>query len=147
MRYAETHVARPHYENLTVWREAMRVVRRVYTLTSRFPDSEKSGLVAQMRRAAIGIPAKIAESAGSADPRRFLNALGQAQGAVRELQTYEALARQLRMSGWTGGWSVRRQLRRYSLTLAAESEALEQTLAEQDTAAAAAPRLRFRHAA
>lgn len=39
----------------------MRLVRRIYELTGRFPDSERYGLASQMCRAAVSVPSNIAE--------------------------------------------------------------------------------------
>jgi len=140
-------MSRPHHEHLRVWREAMRLVRQIYTVTGRFPASEKAGLVAQMRRAAIAIPAGIAEASGTGDPAKFADALHAAGGAVRELETFEVLARQLRMTGGLRAWLLRRRLRRYTELLDAEAESLDQTLEHKRTVERAAPRLRFRRAA
>jgi len=52
------------YRDLDVWKRGMRLVTEIYQLTSAFPDDEKYGLVAQLRRAAISIPSNIAEGWG-----------------------------------------------------------------------------------
>lgn len=49
------------FETLEVWREARKLVVKIYKITSRFPSEEKYGLVSQMRRAALSIPSNIAE--------------------------------------------------------------------------------------
>lgn len=49
------------FEDLIVWQKAHRLVLAVYDLTSAFPRSEVFGLSAQFRRAAVSIPANIAE--------------------------------------------------------------------------------------
>lgn len=49
------------FTDLQVWQEAHQLVLRVYDVTSKFPNDEKFGLVSQMRRAALSIPANIAE--------------------------------------------------------------------------------------
>lgn len=49
------------FTDLQVWQEAHQLVLRVYDVTSKFPTDEKFGLVSQMRRAALSIPANIAE--------------------------------------------------------------------------------------
>ena len=40
------------YQRLQVWQEAMELVIDIYRITGLYPDSEKFGLISQMRRAA-----------------------------------------------------------------------------------------------
>jgi 23S rRNA-intervening sequence protein len=52
---------RPH-ERLNVWNKAIDLVMSVYRVTDSFPKDEKFGLTSQIRRAAVSIPANIAEA-------------------------------------------------------------------------------------
>ena len=58
------------FQDLLVWRKAHGVVLDVYALTVTFPKSETYGLALQMRRAAVSIPANIAEGIPSSRPGR-----------------------------------------------------------------------------
>jgi four helix bundle protein len=49
------------FESLDVWKEARKLVLKIYKLTNRFPPEEKYGLVSQMRRAVISISTNTAE--------------------------------------------------------------------------------------
>jgi four helix bundle protein len=49
------------FQELEVWRKAHALVLDVYRVTRAFPESERFGVVAQLRRAAASIPANIAE--------------------------------------------------------------------------------------
>lgn len=49
------------FEKLDVWIEAKDFAKRIYTLTAKFPDSEKFGLTSQLRRAAVSICSNLAE--------------------------------------------------------------------------------------
>jgi 23S rRNA-intervening sequence protein len=49
------------FEDLLVWKKAHAYVLDIYRITKQFPKSEIFGLTAQMRRAAVSIPANIAE--------------------------------------------------------------------------------------
>jgi four helix bundle protein len=83
------------FEDLVVWQRAHELTLGVYRLTSGFPRDEKFGLVSQMRRAAVSVPANIAEGfkkRGSKDKANFYNI---AQGSLEELRYYFILARDL----------------------------------------------------
>lgn len=84
------------FEDLVVWQKSHALVLRVYSVTVDFPRQEQYGLVAQMRRAAVSIPANIAEGfkkTGRADKARLMN-IG--QGSLEELRYYLLLARDLK---------------------------------------------------
>ncbi|HEY6491095.1 MAG TPA: four helix bundle protein [Terracidiphilus sp.] len=49
------------FRNLTVWQRSVELALQVCKLTSRFPESEKSGLTNQLRRASVSIASNIAE--------------------------------------------------------------------------------------
>ncbi|MCF7802134.1 MAG: four helix bundle protein [Candidatus Marinimicrobia bacterium] len=83
------------FEDLIVWQKAHQFVLEVYKLTAIFPDSEKYGLTSQFRRAAVSIPANIAEGfrkRGTKDKSRFYNI---AQGSLAECRYYLILATDL----------------------------------------------------
>ena len=80
------------FRDLMVWQRAHEFVLTVYRLTESFPDREKFGLSHQMRRAAVSIPANIAEGFGKrsqAEKARFLNI---AEGSLEECRYYLILA-------------------------------------------------------
>lgn len=76
------------YRDLRVWQESMDLVEMAYRLTLRLPASEKFGLVSQMNRAAVSIPANIAEGHGSKHRGVYLNHLSISRGSLSELETY-----------------------------------------------------------
>jgi len=83
------------FEDLVVWGKAHEFVLAVYKLTASFPKHETYGLSSQMRRAAVSIPANIAEGfrkRGKPDKARFMNI---AEGSVDESHYYLILARDL----------------------------------------------------
>jgi four helix bundle protein len=85
---------RPH-ERLEVWRDAMDLVEAVYGFSSRFPDSERFGLVSQIRRAAVSIPANIAEGAARRSKQEYLRFLSIARGSLSEVDTHAQIAQRL----------------------------------------------------
>jgi four helix bundle protein len=63
-----------------------------YELTKPFPKDETYGMVAQIRRASVSIPANIAEGHGREHTRSFVQFLRIAQGSLKELETHLVLA-------------------------------------------------------
>jgi four helix bundle protein len=59
------------FEQLEVWQAAHKHVLEIYKNTQRFPVEERYGLVSQMRRAAVSVPANVAE--GAAAVIRFIS--------------------------------------------------------------------------
>jgi len=83
------------YKGLVVWQKAMDLVKRVYQLTEDFPDREKYGLVAQMRRATISVPSNIAEGQARRSVREFIQFVSHAEGSAAELETQLILSTDL----------------------------------------------------
>jgi four helix bundle protein len=83
------------FKDLIVWQKAHRFALAIYSLTANFPRSEIYCLTSQMRRAAISIPANIAEGfkkRGTSDKTRFFNI---AQGSLEECRYYLILVQDL----------------------------------------------------
>lgn len=83
------------FQDLIVWQKAHALVLRVYKLTRAFPREELFGLTSQMRRAAVSVPANIAEGfskKGRPDKARIMNI---SQASLEELRYYFILARDL----------------------------------------------------
>jgi four helix bundle protein len=83
------------FKDLLVWQKSHGAVLEVYKLTRRLPKEELFGLVSQMRRSAVSVPANIAEGfkrKGKADKARQLNI---AQGSLEELRYFFILCADL----------------------------------------------------
>jgi four helix bundle protein len=83
------------FQDLVVWQKAHLFVLGAYAYSGAFPKSETYGLVSQLRRAAVSIPANIAEGfrrQGRPDKVRMLNI---AQGSLEECRYYLILAQDL----------------------------------------------------
>lgn len=84
-------VKRAH-RDLLAWQEAMRLVEDVYAITATFPKEELFGLTSQLRRAAVSIPANIAEGAARNGSKELLQFLGIASGSLSEVDTLIEIA-------------------------------------------------------
>ncbi len=85
---------RPH-QKLDAWGKSVDLVVEVYKATERFPKEEKYSLTSQIRRAAVSVPANIAEGAGRYSQKEFAHFLSNAQGSASELETELIIAHRL----------------------------------------------------
>jgi four helix bundle protein len=90
------------FQDVDVWKKAHQWVLSIYRVTECFPKHELFGLTSQRRRAAVSVPANIAESfkkKGVADKARFYNI---SQGSLEECRYYLILARDLNYADTKG---------------------------------------------
>jgi four helix bundle protein len=118
-----TDKAAKRFEDLLIWQRSHALALRVYKETSSFPKHELYGLVSQMRRAAVSVPANIAESfkkRKNPDKARVMNI---AQASLEELRYYTILARDLAYLPFATTWNeveeIARMLGAYVETLRA----------------------------
>ena len=83
------------YRDLKVWQKAMELVVESYRLTKLLPRSELFGLISQIQRAAVSIPANIAEGHGREHLGDYPRSLSIANGSLMELETHILLIRRL----------------------------------------------------
>ena len=84
-----------NFKELKVWQKGIELVVIVYTITTTFPEEEKYGLRAQMRRAAVSIPSNIAEGHLRKTAKDFKQFLSIARGSCAELETQIIIAHKL----------------------------------------------------
>ncbi|MDF1504565.1 four helix bundle protein [Roseisolibacter sp. H3M3-2] len=80
------------FQDLVVWQRAMTLTREVYELARRLPVEERFALASQMRRAAVSVPANIAEGHASAYGRTFVRHLSIAHASLMELECHLSIA-------------------------------------------------------
>ena len=83
------------YPDLEVWQRAMDLAVECYRITATFPKAEIYGLTAQLRRAAVSIPANIAEGRSRKSTKEFLHHLSIAYGSLAEVETHLMIAQRL----------------------------------------------------
>jgi four helix bundle protein len=76
-----------NYTDLIAWQKAMVLVETVYRASCKFPREEIYGLTSQLRRAAVSVPANIAEGQGRQSKSNFRHFLKIAHGSLREVET------------------------------------------------------------
>jgi four helix bundle protein len=98
------------YKDLTAWQSAMALCERVYRESEQLPEHERFGLTAQMRRAAVSIPANIAEGYGRGSRRDYSRFVRLARASAAELETELLLAHRLGMLSGAGFDDLMREL-------------------------------------
>ena len=74
------------FRSLLVWNKSHQRVLGIYRLIAAFPKEERYGLSDQIRRAAVCIPANIAEGCGRGSDADFARLLQMAMGSASELE-------------------------------------------------------------
>lgn len=75
------------FKDLKVWQKSYELCRRVYAITTGFPQEERFGLVAQLRRASVAVPSNIAEGYSRDTTKDYLRFLWMALGSLAEMET------------------------------------------------------------
>ena len=83
------------FRDLRVWQNGMDLVVEVYELTRLLPQSEAYGLSSQLQRAAVSVPANIAEGHTRRNLREYLQVLSIARSSLAEVSTYLELIERL----------------------------------------------------
>jgi four helix bundle protein len=99
--FKETEMSITRFTQLKVWEKAHHLTLAIYRQTAGFPADERFGLTSQMRRAAVSVPANIAEGfarSTSPDRARFY---GMARSSAEELKYYLILGKDL---GYPATW-------------------------------------------
>jgi four helix bundle protein len=83
------------WKDLLVWQKSHAFVLEVYNLTINFPESEKFGLIQQVRRSSVSIAANIVEGKSKNTDKEFRSFLFNARGSLEETRYHLLLARDL----------------------------------------------------
>src|SRR5688572_11052035 len=113
------------YRDLDAWKRSLRLVSDVYRVTSKLPSSERFGLTAQMRRAAVSVSCNIAEGYGRTTRGEYLNHLSMARGSVNEVEALCEVCKTLDLLGEADLVGVREQRTKVRQLLGRLREALK----------------------
>ena len=83
------------YRELEVWQSGMLLVEKCYRLSATFPREELFGLTAQLRRAAVSIPANLSEGSCRHSTNAFINHVSITLGSHAEVETCVEIAYRL----------------------------------------------------
>ncbi len=83
------------FKDLEIWKKSRLFCSEIYTITSKFPDSEKFGLANQLRRASVSIPSNIAEGSSRQSNKDFSRFLQITLGSAYEVETQLLIAHDL----------------------------------------------------
>ncbi len=78
-----------------VWQKAINLVECVYALTAQLPAIEKYRMVDQLTRAAVSVPANIAEGHARSTRKDYAHFISIALGSLAEVETYLILCERL----------------------------------------------------
>ncbi len=85
------------FKDLIIWQKGMIIAEKCYQLTKSFPKDELYGMVQQVRRSSVSIPANIAEGYGRRSKKDYARFLNISQGSINELQTHLILCQRVRI--------------------------------------------------
>ncbi|MGZ3864098.1 MAG: four helix bundle protein [Bacteroidia bacterium] len=83
------------FKGLIVWQKAHKLVLEVYKVSKKFPKEEVYALTSQLRRAAVSVPANIAEGYKKKTAAAKMNYLNISEGSLEEIKYYFILATDL----------------------------------------------------
>ncbi len=83
------------YKDLDVYKKSIDFVVDIYKTTESFPESEKFGLISQLRRAAVSLPSNLAEGSGRNGRKELINFLHLARGSLFEIGTQLEISHRL----------------------------------------------------
>jgi len=106
-----------NYRDLDVWHKSMDLVVNCYNVTKLFPKHELYGLTSQLQRAAVSVPANIAEGRQRQHRKEFRQFLSIAQGSLAELETHLEIAVRLGYTDTKHTTKINEQTQRVSRML------------------------------
>ncbi len=76
------------FKKLKIWQKAHELMVQIYVLSKTFPKDELFNLISQIRRAALSVPANIAEAQGRYHDAETIHFLYNARGSAEEVRSH-----------------------------------------------------------
>jgi four helix bundle protein len=124
--------ALPAYKKLETWRVGIAFVEGCYRATAEFPRTEWFGLRSQMRRAAVSIPANVAEGYCRRNTKVYAHHVSIALGSHAEVETYLELASRLGFLSDRTRLALEQEAGSVGRLLSALHRSLKETIAQQE---------------
>lgn len=83
------------FTELKVWQRGHALVLSIYSMTNGFPQTERHGLISQIRRSALSVPTNIAEGSKRTARRDYARFLNIAEGSLAETEYLVMVSRDL----------------------------------------------------
>jgi four helix bundle protein len=84
-----------NYKELDAWKISVNFCPKIYSVTKKFPNEERFGLVSQLNRAAVSVPSNIAEGSAKSSDKHFIIFLENALGSCYEIETQLLVSKEL----------------------------------------------------
>ena len=84
-----------NYKELIIWKKGIELVKSVYAFSKSFPAEEKFGMISQLTRATVSIPANIADGSSRNSEKDYARFLQIALGSAFKVQTYLVIAKEM----------------------------------------------------
>lgn len=85
-----------NYKELKIWIKGIDLAESIYKTVSNFPDSEKYGIISQLKRASISVSSNIAEGASRKSQKEFSHFLSISLGSLFEIETQLVIANRIK---------------------------------------------------
>ena len=82
------------YRDLQVWQQSMNLAETIYQVTKTLPDTERYGLISQLRRATVSVASNIAEG-HARSLGDYMRHLVVSSGSLAEMETQLVLSQRL----------------------------------------------------
>ena len=83
------------YKELDAWKKSKELVKEIYFELNSFPSEEKFGLISQIKRASVSVPANIAEGHGRNHTKDTIQFLHISRGSLFEVETLLIISEEL----------------------------------------------------
>lgn len=83
------------FKELHIWKRSVELATTIYAITQNYPETERYGLISQMRRSSISVSSNIAEGAGRTSKKEFKHFLDISYGSLYELQSQMIISHNL----------------------------------------------------